>query len=372
MIKILLVALALTIIAAGLLGFLRNLWQVISGQKTIQTTQYTTLKTPPQKFNSMNPGDYTRQVPGWNDRSYLLHIPTGYDSAKPMPVILAIHGGGGDSERMNKLTCPGGDLSNPKCLSSLADQKGFIVVYPNGTRSKLLYSAEIRTWNAGGGTNGYSCVSGVACKNKVDDIAYFKALLGDLKSTVNVDSKRIYATGISNGAAMSHRLACELADKIAAIGPIAGGNQFGATANCNPSRPVPVLEIHGTADPGWPYNGGENQTSLWNYFGATPGNFFPIPQTVSDWAKRNGCDYSASAIRDEVLPTIVNDGTTVTVKKYPACKNGADVVFYKIENGGHTWPDGYQYFPEASVGKTTHNLNANEVMWDFFQAHPLQ
>ncbi len=339
---------------------------------TAAATVFASSATPnyARKFAPLSPGDYTRQVPGWDNRPYSLHIPANYNPANSYPVVLAIHGGGGSSDAMAKLTCPAGDPNDPNCLNKMADRRGLVIVYPNGTPNPNPRLAKLRTWNAGGGDKGFSCVSGVACKNKVDDIGYFKALLADLENTVNVDQNRVYATGISNGAAMCQRLACELSDKIAAIAPVSGGNQFSTVANCNPSRPVPVLEIHGTADPGWPYDGGENAKSLWNYIGATPGKFISIPQTVADWVKRNGCNYSEA--KDEALPVIVNDDTTVTKTSYPACKNGADVVFYKIENGGHTWPEGWQYFPVSMVGITSRNLNANEVILDFFQDHPKQ
>jgi len=336
-----------------------------SQNSSSSTTKQNSAATGTSNF-ILKAGDSTRIVPGWPGRPYDIHLPTGYDKSQPVPVIIAIHGGGGSSQKMAKLTCPDGNLQNAGCLNKLADREGFAVVYPNGTPNPLL--ANLRTWNAGGGKQGYSCLSGVACKNNVDDVGYFKALLDDLQSVVNVDSKRVYATGISNGAAMSHRLACELSDRIAAIAPIAGGNQFSTISTCSPSRPVPVVEIHGSTDPGWPYLGGENKTSLWNFIGSTPGNFISIPATVSGWVARNGCGNPTTTN----LSSKVNDGTTVTKTVYAGCKNNADVVLYKIANGGHTWPDGWQYLAEKYVGITTRNLNANEVIWDFFKAHPMK
>lgn len=312
------------------------------------------------------PGDYVRNVPGWPDRPYDLHVPHTGGAAAPLPVVLVVHGGGGNSEAMEKLTCPGGDLASSGCFTNMADRMGFVVVYPNGT-SHVVSGHALRTWNAGGGEKGWSCISGVACKEDVDDIAYFQALLRDLHTVVNVDDRRIYATGISNGGAMVHRLACQLSGTIAAIAPVAGGNQFSAIADCQPERPVPVLEIQGTADPIWPYNGGPG-SGISIILGASPGRKIAIPTTVADWATRDGCRGDAQRT---TLPAAVNDDTSVVRKVYPSCNRGADVVLYDVVNGGHAWPEGWQYFPVSLVGKTTGNLNANQVILDFFsrQSH---
>ncbi|MDE2496120.1 MAG: hypothetical protein KGL97_19655 [Alphaproteobacteria bacterium] len=312
-------------------------------------------------------GDYTRDVPGWPGRPYIVHIPSGLKSSAPAPVILVLHGGGGTAEKMDRLTCPGGDETSPSCLARMANKKGFVVVYPNGTAREFL-GRKLRTWNAGGGEQGWSCVSGLACRNRVDDIAYFKALLNNLHAVVNVDDGRIYAVGISNGAAMVHRLACQMSDKITAIAAIAGGNQFSALQPCRPAKLVAVLGIHGTADPGWPIDGGEIKGGLWSRFiGATQGRLFSDRQTIADWAARNGC--SPRPITDN-LPVLVRDGTSVTRSVYAGCEKGADVVYYEIVGGGHTWPLGYQYFPVSMVGRTIQNLSANEVMLEFFEKMP--
>jgi polyhydroxybutyrate depolymerase len=313
-------------------------------------------------------GDYVRNVPGWPDRPYDLHVPNTGSAAAPRPVVLVVHGGGGSSQAMEKLTCPGGDLASPGCFTSMADRRGFVVVYPNGT-PRVLLGRTLRTWNAGGGKQGWSCVSGLACQENVDDVAYFKALLSDLHTVVNLDERRIYVTGISNGAAMCHRLACQLSGTIAAIAPVAGGNQFSTDADCRPVRPIPVLEIHGMADPGWMYNGGDVPAGLWSRIGASPGRMIAIPRTAADWAARDGCRRSAERT---VLPATVSDGTSVVRTVYPSCAEGAEVVLYTVVNGGHTWPEGWQYFPDWMVGTTTGNLNANRVILDFFARHSLR
>jgi polyhydroxybutyrate depolymerase len=312
-------------------------------------------------------GVYIREVPGWSDRPYIVHIPAALTSSMPAPVILVLHGGGGTAEEMDRLTCPRGKQTSPQCFSRMANRKGFVVVYPNGTARKFL-GHKLRTWNAGGGKQNWSCVSGVACKNRVDDIAYFKALLNDLHTIINVDDGRICAAGISNGAAMVHRLACEMGDRIAEIVAIAGGNQFSALRSCHPEKPVAVLGIHGTADKGWPIDGGKVKGGFWSRFvGATHGRMFSVRQTITDWAARNGCSVQPET---DKLPVFIQDGTSVTRSIYSGCKKGAHVVFYEIVGGGHTWPLGYQYFPVWMVGRTTHNLSANKVILDFFEKMP--
>jgi polyhydroxybutyrate depolymerase len=274
--------------------------------------------------------------------------------------VLALHGGGGAAESARRITCPGGDLASAGCMDRVADRKGFAVVYPNGTAGPVLPNA--RTWNAGGGSGGWQCVSGYACNQRIDDIAYFDALVDDLLTVLHVDLKRVYATGLSNGAAMSHRLACERANRFAAIAPVAGGNQFSTTASCAPSDPVAVLEIHGTADPCWAYGGGPAACAQ-----TDNQNKIAIPQTVSDWVSRLGC--APTPATTDLPDTDPSDGTLTHVDRYTACNGGAEVAFYRVENGGHTWPGGHQYQTAAMVGPLARDFAANELMLDFFLAH---
>ncbi|MFL5322067.1 MAG: alpha/beta hydrolase family esterase, partial [Myxococcaceae bacterium] len=195
----------------------------------------------------------------------------------------------------------------------------------------------------------------------VDDLAYFRSLLDDLTHHFAIDEHRIFATGLSNGGAMSHRLACDLSDRIAAIAPVGGGNQLAVAQGCNPKRAVPVLEIHGTEDPCWSYDGGKGACVQRD--GAI---YVSIPDTVSGWAKRNGC---AATPTTETLPDSTNDGTRVSIDRYGSCT--ADVSFVKVEGGGHAWPGGYSYFSADMIGRTSTDVSANQLIWDFFKAHPL-
>ena len=184
----------------------------------------------------LGPGDHTRIIEvDKRSRTCLVHVPPKYDPKKPTPVVLAFHGGGSNAEQMIKF-CG---------LNETADKHGFIVVYPSGTGrlEKLL------TFNGG------NCC-GYAMTNRVDDVACTRALLDDLAKVVNVDPKRVYATGMSNGAIMSYRLASELSDRIAAIAPVGGPM---GTETCSPKRPVSVIHFHGKDDEFAPFKGGKGK-----------------------------------------------------------------------------------------------------------------
>ena len=283
-------------------------------------------------------GDHTRtlQVEG-RERSYLVHVPPKYDPQKPSPVVLIFHGGGSNAEQMIRF-CG----LNPK-----ADQEGFIAVYPQGTgRFKRLL-----TWNGG------NCC-GYAQSNKVDDVAFVRALLDDLAKVANVDAKRIYATGMSNGAIMCYLLASELSDRIAAIAPVSGPM---GTESCNPNRPVPVIHFHGTDDQFAPFNGGKGSKSL------SQTEFFSVEHSIRAWVKANGCS-ETPVIADE--PNKSDDGMTVQRKSYGPGTDGAEVVLLTINGGGHTWPGREPIL--RSLGKSTRDISANDLMWEFFQKHPLK
>jgi polyhydroxybutyrate depolymerase len=301
-----------------------------------------------------------RAVPGFKGRNYLVHLPLGWKGEKKLPVLLVLHGGGGDGDKAGRLSCPRGEENSSRCLDGLADREQFLVVYPNGTGSRLL--DDVRTWNAGGGVGEWRCVSGRACKDGVDDLKYFNALLDDLQSAFAVDDKRIYATGMSNGGAMSHRLACELSDRIAAIAPVAGANQLAAIGECKPKRAVPVLQVHGTEDPCWGFQGGTGACLQQD-----DRRYISVPDSMKFWAKNNHC---ADAPKLEQLPDAApDDGTRVTRETYEAC--AAPVTLLRVDGGGHTWPQGWGYFGEGRIGRTSQEVSANEELWKFLSAHHL-
>ncbi len=260
-------------------------------------------------------------------RSYLLHIPRTYDSRQPTPLVLAFHGRLGTGKKMEKLTN----------LSDLANKQGFIVVYPNGVG---------RSWNAGHGT-------GKAEAKGVDDVKFTVMLVDSLSQTLNIDRKRVYAAGFSNGATFVHRLACELSGKIAAIAAVAGTIAPKIGRNCHPKRPVAVLQIHGTADPIVPWEGG-----------LTKGGGFveSVALTIEDWVARDECT---------AKPEVADIGGGVIRESYSSCRKGTMVILYRVEGGGHTWPGGYQYLPKKAIGETNRSWDASQAIWDFFMKHPM-
>lgn len=182
------------------------------------------------------------EVTGHDDRGYDVYVPTRAASGS-VPLMVALHGAGGRSETAVTMACNDGDRSDASCLHTIAEDEGFAVVYPNG--SGFLPFRRLRLWNAGGGGD-WDCTSGRACEDEVDDIDYLSAVLDDVGSWLDIDPGRITIVGHSNGGAMSHRLACELSDRVAAIAAVGGTNQFVTTTACEPEQPGdPGLGQHG-------------------------------------------------------------------------------------------------------------------------------
>jgi polyhydroxybutyrate depolymerase len=302
----------------------------------------------------------THAVPGYPDRDYLVRLPRA--GAGPWPVVFAFHGGGGDKDGLLRTTCPGGDEDAHGCLASLADREGFALVVPDGVDGPGL---ERRSWNAGGGDGGFRCVGGEACRAASDDVAYFDALLAEVARGVDLDRARLHAVGLSNGGAMSHRLACERADVLAAIASIAGGNQAAVAPGCAPSRPVPVLHVHGTADPCWGFDGAVREPVCED---ARGGRFVSVRESVEGWLARNGCESrTLEAMAAEPQPDREADGTASALLSGVGCV--ASTALLRIEGGGHTWPGGWTFAPEARVGRVARDLDASALLWSFLSRH---
>lgn len=280
--------------------------------------------------------DHTRVLMvGGLERSYLVHIPAELDLTKPAPVVLAFHGGGTNAQNMV-------DISG---LDQKADEAGFIVVYPNGTG----WLKRVLTFNGG------NCC-GYAMHNRVDDVEFTRKILDDLAKHVKIDTKRVFATGMSNGAIMVYRLAAELSERIAAIAPVAGpmGTDF-----ANPKRPVSVIHFHGTLDRFAPFAGGKGKFSNTD--------FYSVDHSIQTWVKADGCRREPVVTQ---LPDKFEDGTTVTLKTYDSGKDGAEVILVEIMGGGHTWPG--REPPRRNLGRSTRDISANNLMWEFFQRHPMR
>ena len=267
-------------------------------------------------------------------RTYAYHLPASVDGSRPVPLLLAFHGGGGDGAGMAEITH----------LNAIADAHGFLVVYPDGVE---------KGWADGGPPR--------AGRTNADDLAFVSDLIDALASLWDVDLRRVYATGISNGGLFSELLACRLSDRIAAIAPVAATMIVELAPTCDPGRPVPVEILQGTDDWLIPWEGGEVPVS--------PGRVvLSVNATLATWTGINGCD-SEPDVRYE--PDLADDGTRVRREAFGNCTSGADVVLYAVEGGGHTWPGGQQYLPEVLVGRTTRDLDAGEAMWAFFADHPM-
>jgi polyhydroxybutyrate depolymerase len=285
----------------------------------------------------LGPGDHqcTLEV-GGRERSYLVHVPPKYDPRQPTPVVLAFHGGMTNAAIM----------ALASGLSEKADKAGFIVVYPNGTGKGNL----LLVWNSGGFEKSFA-------EKLPDDVAFVGAILDNLARRVNVDPKRVYATGISNGGMMCYRLAAELSQRIAAIAPVSGTT---SVDKCRPRRPVPVMHFHGTEDKFVPFQGPDSWTARFLTFKS-------VEETIRIWARIDGCPRKPKTLE---LPDKVDDGTTVRQEIYGPGKEGTEVVLFIVEGGGHTWPG--RQWPIPWLGKTTRDISANDLTWEFFQKHPIK
>lgn len=262
-------------------------------------------------------------VSSGEEREYLLYVPASYDRARPTPLVISMHGAGlwGASQR---------DISH---WNDLADEKGFIVVYPSGVGGK-----GVRIWRAEPG-------EGLA-----KDVKFISALIDTISAKYNIDSTRIYANGLSNGGGMSFALSCMLADRIAAVGMVAAARTLPWTA-CRDRRPMPMIAFHGTADTHVPYNGGSSWIS--------PRPWPNVPKWTANWARRNRC--GSDPVDSLVAPDVVR-------RTYTHCADGAPIVLYTVRGGGHTWPGGME-LPEWFVGRTTRSIDATRLMWEFFTAN---
>lgn len=266
-------------------------------------------------------------------RRYLVHLPPSYDAGRPWPVVLAFHGGGGRAETMVRQSG----------LNEVADKYGFVVVYPEGSGwLKML------TFNAG-------VCCGYAVTHQIDDVAFVRELLDELPRHWSVDLRRVYATGMSNGAMLCYRLAAELSERITAIAPVAGDRQVDAP---QPVRPVPVIHFHGRQDPNVLFDGGIGP----NQFEKSPRR--SVAESLAFWIRANGCQPD---------PVVVDRTADFQLERWepPAGQPGAPVVLYQLLAGGHTWPGGVDVTARMGTGPLVANVSASTLMWQFFEQFAL-
>ncbi|WP_456452090.1 extracellular catalytic domain type 1 short-chain-length polyhydroxyalkanoate depolymerase [Thermococcus sp.] len=290
---------------------------------------------------ALYPGDIRGSiVVEGRERTFILHLPANFSREKSFPLVIALHGGGGNGYDMERLTKGG--------LNRLADEEGFIAVYPDAVR---------KHWNDGRNLSGY-----YSQRENIDDVAFISALIDYLVENYNANAGRVYVAGMSNGGLMAYRLACEVPEKLRAIAVVGVPMSEMLYEECSSTVPLPIMIILGTDDPLVPWNGGEL------HFGPVKlGRVVSIEKTVGYWAVRNGCTVMHGR---EYLPDAdPEDGTRVWVERYSNCTDEAEVVLYGIEGGGHTWPGGYQYLPERIIGKTSRDIDANKIIWRFFEDH---
>lgn len=267
------------------------------------------------------------------DRSFIIYLPLGYNNAGKMPLLFVIHGGSGTPEGMIRLAD----------FRPIANKEKVVLVYPAGHQ---------KNWNDGRPTT--------PNQMGINDVGFFNRMCDYMIANHSVDANSIYATGISNGGFMASRLGCELSNRIAAIAVVAATMEANSVSpNCNPNRPVPAIYIHGTADPLVPFAGGVMTAG-----GTAGGTILSHFQAIDRWAALNRCNNSP-AVYD--LPDIAVDGTTVKQRVYSGGTNASEVVSYVVMNGGHTWPQGFQYLSESIIGLTSQDMNANDVIWAFFK-----
>jgi len=258
-------------------------------------------------------------------REYILYVPAGYTGDAPVPLVLNFHGYTSNANEQMFY----GDFR------TIADTAGFLVVHPEGT---LLNGST--HWNVGGWTIG----------STVDDVGFTAALIDHLAENYNINLKRVYATGMSNGGFMSHLLACQLSERIAAIASVTGSMTPETYDNCNPQHPMPVLQIHGTADPVVPYGG-----APWTR---------PVQDAIDYWVAFNHCTKPPTVT--PVPDIVTTDLSTVDYIVYPDGDNGVTTEHFKVYNGGHTWPGS-----AINIPVTNYDINASVEIWKFFAQYDL-
>ena len=255
-------------------------------------------------------------------RRYLLYVPESYDPESPTPLVINIHGFAQWPANQMKVSQ----------WNEVADEYGFIVVYPSGT--------------------------GFPWRWRVTDepdkeVAFISDLISKLEDDYNIDSSRVYANGLSNGGGMTLLLSSKLSDRITAVGIVAGA-LYGVDFDNSQVRPVPAIFFHGEADTIATYEGG--------FYERTGMTIPSVPEFVASYAQANECN---------ATPTTFMETGNITGIRYSQCNQNADVVFYSIADGGHNWPGG-EPLPESITGKTTQEINATELMWEFFQEFSLE
>lgn len=257
---------------------------------------------------------------GGATRSSRIYVPPSYSAANPAPLVFNLHGYTSNAQQQEFYSE----------MNAVADTAGFIVVYPDGLNA---------TWNSG------------LVPNAVNDVGFISVLIDSMQANYNIDPTRVYSCGMSMGGYMSFKLACELDDRIAAIASVTGSFANGAASACSATRPVPVLQMHGTLD------------GVVNYAGFA--GSLPIDSTINFWRNHNNCTAQPVVT---ILPDLVQEGSTITTYLYTGCQDNVEVLHYKVINGSHSWPGALPVVP----GITNQDVEGSVEIWKFFSrfSHP--
>jgi polyhydroxybutyrate depolymerase len=302
-----------------------------AGQRIADAAPPATLLRGTERITA--PGRYEIRIThGGQQRMALIHVPRGWTAASTSPLVMALHGGGGgaiyqaDDARYGLIT--------------KSDQAGFIAVFPNGISPAR--SGMLATWNAG------NCCAR-ARDEAVDDTGFLRAVVADVRRRIRIDEQRVYAIGMSNGAMMAYRLACEASDVFRGIMAVAGTDN---TKSCRPASPVPVLHVHARNDDRVIFEGGAGQAFRDE---AMVTDFTSVPATIDKWVKLNRANATAHGV-------LRVDGAYC--ERHDAAAGGAPVQLCVTETGGHSWPGGSKDRGESP----SMAIRANDVMWEFFSS----
>jgi polyhydroxybutyrate depolymerase len=261
-------------------------------------------------------GEWVRS--GGYKRTYVLHLPPSYAEGELAPLLLLFHGAGDT----------GAGFRATVAMDSLADDARFITVYPDGLDG---------TWYA-------------------DDLHFVRTLIVHLSEGLSTDLQRVYVAGFSSGAVLCHYLACTMSTELAGVASVGATMKLSIASNCRPVVGVPITFIHGTADPGFPWDGASTGDDV----------NLSMSQTISTWTSLNQCPNDPIV---QTLPDSVPDGTQVQIDLYESCRDGSEVVLYSVYGGGHTWPGSPLEWPEWA-GAVSREINAGQAIIEFFQRHP--
>lgn len=281
---------------------------------------------------------HTMAVDEW-ERSYYLYYPKDMSPEKKYPLLMVLHGGGPDD---------GDDIAEQTRYDKVADQYGFIVVYPNGVKGK---------WNDGR----EQLKKGFRKVEVVDDVGFLSRLIDHLIASNQVNKNRVYVTGVSNGGMMTMRLACDIDEKLAAVAPVIANMPLDLLEQCKPKNPLPFLLMNGTNDPLMPWQGGKIKLIFKNR-----GEVLSTEATLHFWLQHNQCSAEESV---EQFPDINKDDDSRVSKTIYTCKNNVAVVLYTVHGGGHTWPQANIPSRPLLLGKKNMDINAAEEIWKFLSSY---